>query len=75
MSKGKDMILNIVDHYTKQIPLIPCYITNYFRWSRIYILRPRISFAWDPSEKSLVIEVPNLLARSMRAALYKTTRD
>ena len=60
MSRGKDMILNIVDHYTKQIHLFPVtsqitaegvasiYLTMYF---------PCMGFL----RKSSVIEVPSLL--------------
>ena len=37
MSRGKDMILNIVDHYTKQIHLFPVTFTDYSGQSCINI--------------------------------------
>ena len=49
MSQGKHMILNIVDHYTKQIHPFP--VTSQITADgHIYILRPCISLARDPSE-------------------------
>ena len=38
LSKGKDMILNVVDHYTKATTSFPCNVPDYGKWSCIYLL-------------------------------------
>ena len=69
MSRGKDMILNIVDHYTKQIHLFP--VTSQITANGVTSIYFNHVFAlhWI-SQKIISDRGPQFAARSMRA-LYK----
>ena len=69
MSRGKDMILNIVDHYTKQIHLIP--VTSQITADRVASIYFNHVFPLHGIPQKIVSDRgPQFAARSMRA-LYK----
>ena len=60
MSRGKDMILNVVDHYTKQIHLFP--VTSQITADGVASITSTMYFPCTGSlRRSSVIEVPSLL--------------
>jgi len=62
MSRGKDMILNIViDHYTKQIHLFPCHHHRLLQMVSPLYTSTTYFLCTESLRKSLVIGDPSLL--------------